>query len=284
MELLGVAAFSGRVDKLEAASKLKDVLMEFSLGVVPRGHGANLLAALLANNPILALARKIGLAASMPLQNRVTPEGEILALQQRGLFMGNRGILHDRSRKLGKARWRHPRWVTCVLAFKDWHREVMQPNTYTELFFLDEATALAAGHRPCALCRRDAYLAFQAAIRAALHRDERVSADDLDRMLHAARIDEGGRRRQRRFDAGLADLPDGTMAMLEGGTDAEIVRPVWLVHGRHLLRWRPGGYDRRIKRPKGVMASVLTPRPTVLALQKGYQPALHPSAEVGAKT
>ncbi|MEM7043045.1 MAG: hypothetical protein AAF543_09570, partial [Pseudomonadota bacterium] len=127
----------------------------------------------------------------MPLQNRVTPKGDVQALAERGLFMGNRGILHDTSRQLGTSRWRHPHWIICVLSFKGWHREVMQPNTWTELFFMDEATALAAGHRPCALCRRSAYNAFQEALRTALHRDQRLDAASLDRMLHAARIEPG---------------------------------------------------------------------------------------------
>ena len=104
------------------------------------------------------------LSSLMPLQNRMTPLGDIIAHSGRGSFMGNRGILHAPDQRLGKARWRHPHWVTCVLVYKDWHREVMQPNNYTELFFLDEATALAAGHRPCALCRRKDYDAFQRAL------------------------------------------------------------------------------------------------------------------------
>ncbi|MGI9509439.1 MAG: hypothetical protein ACR2QJ_08840 [Geminicoccaceae bacterium] len=213
----------------------------------------------------------------MPLQNRVTPKSEIVAVPDRGLFMGNRGILHDGNQQLQTARWRHPHWVTCVLAWKGWHREVMQPRNYTELFFQDEATALAAGHRPCALCRRDAYLAFQECVKTALCRDERLDANALDRMLHAARIAEGSRRQQR-FEAALDDLPDGTMLAFADSAERENANTVWLVLGRHLLRWRPCGYDRNIRRPKGVTASVLTPRPTVLALQQGYRPTLHPSA------
>ncbi|MGI9500702.1 MAG: hypothetical protein ACR2P3_11725 [Geminicoccaceae bacterium] len=217
------------------------------------------------------------MASSMPLQNRVTPKGDIQALAERGQFMGNRGILHDTAQRLSAARWRHPHWIICMLAYKGWHREVMLPRAYTELFFLDEATALAAGHRPCALCRREAYLAFQEALKAALYREERLSANDLDRMLHAARIVQGSRR-QRRFEARLDDLPDSTMLTLPDEADLEKTDTVWLALGQHLLRWRPGGYDRRFRRPKGGMASVLTPRPIVLALQKGYRPVLHPSA------
>lgn len=213
----------------------------------------------------------------MPLQNRVTPLGDIVDLPERGMFMGNRGILHDAEQHLHRTRWRHPHWVTCVLSFKGWHRNVMQPNTYTELFFMDEATSLAAGHRPCALCRRPAYLAFQDALKAALHKDRHLDAKSLDRMLHAARI-ETGTRRQRRFEAGLDDLPNGTMLAHQAEVQSGNTADIWLVHGRHLLRWRPGGYDRHTRRPAGMTVQVLTPRPTVLALQQGYRPELHPSA------
>ena len=214
----------------------------------------------------------------MPLQNRVTPKGDILALSERGLFMGNRGILHDQSQRLGAARWRHRHWIICLLAFKGWRREVMQANAYTELFFLDEPTALAAGHRPCALCRRQAYIAFQDALKQALYRKERLSADALDRMLHAARI-ETGSQRQCRFEAGLDDLPSGCMVILPRSDDVGRDRDIWLINDNGLLRWRPGGYDRLISRPGGVTATVLTPRPTVLALNQGYQPLLHPSVQ-----
>jgi hypothetical protein len=230
-----------------------------------------------ANNPILALLWKIGLAAVMPLQNRVTPEGEIVALPDRGLFMGNRGILHDAEQRLQRARWRHPHWIICALAFKDRHREVMQPNAYTELFFLDEPTALAAGHRPCALCRRPAYLAFQDALKRALRHGGHLRAHDLDRMLHAARIGTGTHR-QRRFEAALDDLPDGTLITGRGRAAGDHKDGIWLVLGRQLVRWRPGGYDHRMRRLSGGTVQVLTPRPTVLALQQGYRPVFHPSA------
>ena len=212
----------------------------------------------------------------MPRQNRVTPESDIVTLSERGLFMGNRGILHDAEQCLGKARWRHPHWIICALAFNGWHREMMQPNTYTELFFMDEATALSAGHRPCALCRRASYIDYQDALKAALRRDRRLDATSLDRMLHSARV-EAGTRRQRRFEARLGDLPDGVMVKHQEGAAHDGPGTIWLVHGQHLLRWRPSGYDRSIGRPNGITVQVLTPRPTVLALQQGYQPVLHPS-------
>ena len=213
----------------------------------------------------------------MPLQNRVTPESAIVASPNRGLFMGNRGILHNASKRLQAARWRHSHWIICVLSFKGWHREIMQPGAYTELFFLDEATALAAGHRPCALCRRVAYCDFQEAVRSALHNDHCLSAADLDRMLHAARI-ESGTRKQRHFEANLSDLPDGTMVKHDVQLLSNRKDDIWLVRGHEMLRWQSSGYDRIQRRPTDVMVDVLTPRPTVLALKEGYKPALHPSA------
>ena len=215
----------------------------------------------------------------MALQNRVTPSGDILALSERGQFMGNRGILHDGQQRLGRSRWRHPHWIICVLAFKNWHRDVMQPGAYTELFFLDEAMALAAGHRPCALCRRSAYQHFQGCVIAALHRDQCLDAASLDRTLHAARIEEGTRK-QRRFEARLDDLPDGTMLTYDDPGSSEPDKDIWLLHGQELVRWQPEGYDRKQHRPTGIMVQVLTPRPTVLALQHGYRPELHESASL----
>ncbi|MEM9443243.1 MAG: hypothetical protein AAGA73_22610, partial [Pseudomonadota bacterium] len=233
-------------------------------------------------NPILALAEEFGFASPMPLQNRVTPRSEILALPDRGLFMGNRGILHDAEKTLARARWKHQHWIICTLSYQGWHRDVMQAGAYTELFFLDEATALAAGHRPCALCRRNDYGAFQDTLRHALRRAERLSAQALDHMLHAARID-GATREQRRFEASLDDLPDGAMLVFRDEADNDR-QDVWLVAGESLLRWHSSGYDRRLDRPQGITALVLTPRPTILALQQGYLPIVHPSAQMLLKT
>ena len=177
----------------------------------------------------------------MPLQNRVTPAGGIIADPARGLFMGNRGILHDDARRLGKARWRHRNWITCLLDFKGRRRHVMRPRGYTELFFLDEAVALAAGHRPCAECRRDRYRDFQAAWMAGAGRDgPPPKAPALDAALHAARIDPRTRR-QRSFQADLAGLPDGVFIRPEG-------IPL-LVLGDSLRPWTPGGYGAAIARP-----------------------------------
>jgi hypothetical protein len=206
----------------------------------------------------------------MPLQNRVTPMGEIIATAARGTLMGNRGILHDAERRLGAARWRHIHWICCRLAFKDRWREVMAPRRYTELFFLDEATALAAGHRPCAECRREDFRRFQAAWRAGVSAN--IAGLAIDRALHATRIDPSSRR-QARFGAALADLPDGALVLL-----ADAPQTPLLVNGRRLLPWGPGGYGRPRPRPTASRCLLLTPRPTVAVLRAGYAPALHPSA------
>jgi hypothetical protein len=206
----------------------------------------------------------------MPLQNRVTPTGEIIATAARGTLMGNRGILHDAERRLGAARWRHSHWICCRLSFKDRWRRVMAPRRYTALFFLDEATALAAGHRPCAECQREDFRRFQAAWRAGVDGD--IAAVAIDRALHAARI-EPHSRCQIRFEAPLADQPDGTFVLL-----ADAQKTPLLVSGRHLLPWAPEGYGRSRLRSAASRCLVLTPRPTLAALRAGYAPALHPSA------
>jgi len=209
----------------------------------------------------------------MPLQNRVTPTGDIIADPARGLFMGNRGILHDDDGRLGRARWRHSHWIVCVLAFKGRRRSVMQPRRYTELFFLDEAVALAAGHRPCAECRRDRFRAFVACwAKGTGHAGAVPGATGLDALLHVTRVDPR-LRGQLTWRTGLAGLPDGTFIRLNNGDD----RPR-LVLRDALFGWTPSGYRDAVARPDGSMVTVLTPRPTVAALAGGYLPALHPSA------
>ncbi|HEX6211108.1 MAG TPA: hypothetical protein VF136_10045 [Methylomirabilota bacterium] len=207
----------------------------------------------------------------MPLPNRVTPEGEIVAHPARGMLMGNRGILHDAERRLGAARWRHSHWICCRLTFKGRRRPVMAPGRYTELFFLDEATALAAGHRPCCECRRADFFRFQAAWRSAFPEID-ASAPAIDRTLHQARVDRRTRR-QIRFEASLDDLPDGVFVLLGDGPSSPL-----LVLGDSLLPWRPSGYAPRRPRPSATPTLVLTPRPTVATLRAGYSAGVHPSA------
>jgi hypothetical protein len=206
----------------------------------------------------------------MPLQNRVTPTGEIVADPARGTLMGNRGILHDASRRLGAARWRHRSWICCRLSFKDRRRAVMAPRRYTELFFLDEATALAAGHRPCFECRREAFRAFQTAWRRAFGSAD-SSAAAMDRVLHRARV-EPRTRRQIRFEAPLDDLPDGMFVLLDQAPSVPL-----LLLGDRLLPWRASGYGSSRPRPAAIRCRVLTPAPIVAVVRAGYAPALHPS-------
>lgn len=197
----------------------------------------------------------------MPLQNRVTPEGRIEANAARGTLMGNRGILHDAGRRLGKARWKHPAWIACVLAFKGRRRELMRPGRYTELFFTDEAVALAAGHRPCAECRRDDYNRFRDAICAA--HGETLSAPQIDRLLHKARV-RSWTREQITHNARLEDLPEGVFFRVE-------TEPRPLVRaGRQVWAWRHEGYQRFTGALPGLV-EVLTPRPIVAALAAGYR-------------
>jgi hypothetical protein len=209
----------------------------------------------------------------VPRQNRVTPFGEIVAIPERGTFMGNRGVLHDAEGRIKRA-WQVKRWIVCVLEFRGRRRAVMTPGHYTELFFLDEATALAAGHRPCAECRHARFIAFRNAwvlAHPGAAGSPRPAADEIDARLHAERLAPD--RSRRSFVSALDELPDGVFVTL----------PAWggqayLVWGDHLLAWSPGGYGGQRRRPKGEEVKVLTPPSTVRAIRAGYAPEVHPSA------
>lgn len=201
----------------------------------------------------------------MPLQNRVTPLGELIATPERGLVYGNRGRLHDDDRVI-RRQWQVKRWISCRLEFRGRHRAggPMPPGRYTGLFFLDDATALAAGHRPCAECRNEDYRSFLGLAGAS-------GADDLDRRLHDERLGDGvaGRRLHRRR---LQELPDGTFVLCEGA--------LHLVAGDALLRWTPGGYTDRRRRPRAPV-DVVTPPTSLRVLASGWSGAvslLHPSS------
>jgi len=200
----------------------------------------------------------------MPLQNRVTPSSEIVALPGRGTMMGNRGILHDDSRRIVR-RWQVRRWIACVLEFRGRRRIVMQPHRYTELFFLDEAAAFAAGHRPCAECRRADFKRFQSIWRAAFGGP--ANADAMDDRLHADRLDG---KRKRTYRAEISTLPDGTYVAADGAA--------WLVLGAALHEWSESGYLRRRARPPRGEFEVLTPRAIVQVLAAGYPVAHHATA------
>ena len=196
----------------------------------------------------------------MTLQNRVQPDGEIVAAGWRGGWMGNRGILHDAAQRLGRARWRHKAWICCALSFKGRRRVVMAPGRYTELFFYDEAQALTAGHRPCAECRRADHLAFRAAWGRAFGA---ADAAAMDAALHAARVRRD--RSQIRLRLPACDLPQGAM-ILQG------VAPALIWQG--LRVWTPQGYGPAQALPQGLV-TVLTPAPILSVLAAGYTPAPH---------
>jgi hypothetical protein len=204
----------------------------------------------------------------MPLQNRVSPFGELFAAPARGLFMGNRGgRFHTDAKTLTSRRWVSRQWICCVLEFRSRHRDVWG-RYYTELFFLDEPTAFAAGHRPCFECRRKDALAFAEVWRKAHTLRTRPTAPNMDNVLHAERLDGRGKRVHRRTIDGL---PDGAFVARDGEAFA--------VRGDGLLRWTPEGYQARSRRPPGIVADVLTPPAMLAVLSAGYKPRWHPSAE-----
>jgi hypothetical protein len=212
----------------------------------------------------------------MPRQNRVTPFGEIVATPQRGTFMGNRGRLHDERGRILRD-WQVKRWLLCALEFRGRKRLIMAPNRYTELFFLDEATGLAAGHRPCAECRHRRYLDFREAWLADNRNGvgpERASADHLDACLHADRL--GPDRCKRTFRAKLSELPDGVIVSRQAPQGG-----AYLLWRQHLHAWSPAGYASRVACPRDETVEVLTPRLTVAAIQSGYAPEIHPTASAG---
>jgi hypothetical protein len=218
----------------------------------------------------------------MPLQNRVTPFGAIVRSSARGTLMGNRGgCFHDERQELTRSRWKGRRWIACLLEFRGRWRPVMQPRLYTELFFLDEATALAAGHRPCAQCRWDDYNRFKSAwLRGnpGLGVKDGDSIDAIDMYLHRERIDRSGRKVV--FHAELDALPDGVIVALD-----ESSNEAFLVWNQRLLPWSFEGYGQPRDLSHRIDVAVLTPQSAVAAIAAGYVPGIHASveAETGAK-
>lgn len=212
----------------------------------------------------------------MPHKNRITPKGEFVANPCRCLFMGNRGILHDSAGRITHRRWAHNNWIICLTNFKERKRQILSPSHYTELFFLDEVTALAAGHRPCCECRREAYRRYWDAFRSQVGDDIPVNANALDKRLQAERAVKR-QFKQRSHNARLMDLPSGTIFQFKA-------------EATPMLRWRDNLYQWSFEGYAGagmvaefrrdLDVDVMTPPTTVLALRGGYAPVVHPSAQL----
>jgi hypothetical protein len=203
----------------------------------------------------------------MPLQNRVDPFGVIFRTHARGTMMGNRGgALHNSDREIVRS-YTSRRWITCVLEFRGRYREVMSEGRYTELFFLDEATSFAAGHRPCAECRRERYNVFRDAWWRVSKQERPPFADEMDLELHPGRIDRG---KKVTYEAALGSLPDGVFVRVEGCAH--------LVWRDALLLWTPEGYATKNRRGN-LVVTVLTPKAIVGCFKAGYVPEIHASGQ-----
>jgi hypothetical protein len=203
----------------------------------------------------------------VPHRNRVTPFAEVIETPARGLLYGNRGVLHDEEGRIVR-NWQVKRWIACVLEFKGRKRPLLRPGRFTELFFLDEATALAAGHRPCAECRRADFNRFRDAW-GRTHPGASLRVDDIDRVLHEERVGPG--RTKRLHGAILGDLPEGSM--IADGPQAR------LLHGNELLAWSPFGYGTRRPAVASAKVNLLTPPSIVDVIRAGYSPSIHPTAD-----
>lgn len=214
----------------------------------------------------------------MPYQNRVTPLNELVAASARGTLMGNRGCLHDAHKQICRS-YQGTRWIICTLSFKDRRRAIMTPGLYTELFFLDEATALAAGHRPCMECQRERFKAFQAAWAAGnpdLAGGPAPATGTIDRVLHAERLTRD--RNKATYRDHLANLPTGTFVMREAQSSP------YLVLEHELRAWSLDGYGPPLARPSTEIVHVLTPRSIVRAVEHGFVTGIHSSALDGTQS
>lgn len=207
----------------------------------------------------------------MPLQNRVDPFGNFIATSARGAFMGNRGgALHNDRQQLTVRRWTSNRWIICQLEFKGRKRPLMSPGCYTELFFYDEATALAAGHRPCWECRRDDYKRFKAAWLKGNPQygfDDNVKIDEIDRILQRERVSSSGQKVT--YEANLDGLPDGVVVILPGKTDE-----AGLVWRGKVYSWSFTGYGTSVSMKGSEMVRVLTPLSIVNTFRAGFVPTV----------
>jgi len=198
------------------------------------------------------------------LQNRIDPQGNIISTSARGAWMGNRGQLHGKGKTILRP-FKLKAWITCLLEFKGWHREVMSPNLYTELFFMDEATAFAAGHRPCFECRRPDYDRFKTCWLKGNPQygfTEKTSIREIDDILHRERIDHDSNKVT--FTASFSDLPAGVFIRIDD-------KP-FLISGGQLYQWSPFGYGKAIHNATAQQVMVLTPQSVLNAFRAGYQP------------
>jgi len=199
------------------------------------------------------------------LQNRVDPSGNIISTSARGAWMGNRGQLHGAGKHILRP-FKLKAWITCLLEFKDRHRQVMAPNLYTELFFMDEATAFAAGHRPCFECRKSDYKKFKSFWlkgNPGYGFHEKTSIREIDDIIHSERIDRKGNKLT--FEADIKDLPDGTFILIEDEP--------YLLADQKIYHWTPFGYDEGITLPSGTI-TVLTPKSVINTFRAGYYPQI----------
>ncbi|HEV2361056.1 MAG TPA: hypothetical protein VGS21_05095 [Acidimicrobiales bacterium] len=208
------------------------------------------------------------MASPSPLQNRVTPTGDIVVHPSRGLLMGNRGSIHRDDRTLGTTRWRSKMWICCVTDWYGVKRDVMPPGRWTALFFMDEATALSAGHRPCGYCRHDDHVHFGEAWAEGQGLAKRLKASEMDVVLHAERVERTRIKKTR--PAEIGSLPDGAMVLHSG-------RPGLVLAG-HVLPWDFYGYGRPEKLAPDTEVELLTPPAIVTVIRAGYKPIVHPSA------
>lgn len=201
------------------------------------------------------------------LQNRVDPFGNIIQTSARGSWLGNRGVIHNDHKRITHA-YKHKAWITCVLEFKGRSRVVMTPDRWTELFFLDEATAFAAGHRPCFECRREdakRFKSFWIQGNPQYGFDMKTSIRNIDEVLHAERIDHGGRK-------GTHTRP---RSGLQDGIFVAVEEQPFLFYKGQLKRWTPFGYEKAIDLPTVDLLTVLTPRSIVNAFRAGYMPEVN---------
>jgi len=209
----------------------------------------------------------------MAFPNRVDPWGRLHAVAARGTFLGNRGILHNRNQEI-VAQWKTKAWITCLLVWKDRRRAIMTPGSYTELFFLDEATAFSAGHRPCAECRRERFREFKLRWTAANPRmiaESEPAVAQIDKILHTERVLKGGVKVT--YETALGTLPDGTMIDVGGAA--------YLVWQKRLWQWSFAGYvGSQPFHPRQRRVRVLTPASLVNMFRAGFRPQVHDSLPV----